>query len=111
MIITNPFDVSFAQAILDSIVKSAGVIFSPQTLGIALPFIIKLGIIGSLAFAFLSMAFKGFELMNFGNIKHFDAPDKFSTPPKKTFYEKWIRGKELTLDERRRVMGKVADNL
>ena len=36
----NPFGVSFFQAILDSIVKAAWSIFSAETLGVVLPFMI-----------------------------------------------------------------------
>ncbi len=57
----NPFGVSFFQAILDSIVKAAWSIFSAETLGVVLPFMIKMWIIATIVFALVSLFFSFFR--------------------------------------------------
>lgn len=57
----NPFGVSFFQAILDSIVKAAWSIFSTETLGVVLPFMIKMWIIATIVFALVSLFFSFFR--------------------------------------------------
>lgn len=56
----NPFWADFAQAILDSIVKSAWSIFSAETMSIVLPFMIKMGMIATVVFWLISLFFTFF---------------------------------------------------
>lgn len=103
MLDINPFPTEFFQVILDNIVKSAWAIFSPAVLSVIIPFIIKLGVIGSVAFAIYWFGFKGFERLNSWNIVDWDFLDKYVPKKKeKIKYEKGIRGKELTEAEKTR---------
>lgn len=107
MLQINPFPPSFFQAVIDAIVHSAGSIFSAQTLGVVIPFMLKIGVIATLAFALYSFWFKAFGWINSWITYWGDWADSFISnkkPEKKEAikYEKGIRGKELTEAEKTR---------